>query len=296
MGSDDPISAAAEAVGRARAILVTAGAGMGVDSGLPDFRGDRGFWNAYPPYESRGLHFTDLANPHWFRRDQPFAWGFYGHRLNLYRAATPHPGFSLLLRWTARCELGSFVVTSNVDGQFQKAEFPEDRIVEIHGSIHHLQCSAGCGVGILDGSETQVHVDEQTMRAGEPLPACPRCGCALRPNILMFGDHEWDSSRSDRQSERYHRWLGYLRRELSEGGELAVIECGAGTALPAVRTESERRVREFRGTLIRINRYDPEVPGTTSGPSGIRWIGLRGGALDLLREINRRLPAADTQS
>ena len=32
------------------ALLVAAGAGMGVDSGLPDFRGDEGFWRAYPPF------------------------------------------------------------------------------------------------------------------------------------------------------------------------------------------------------------------------------------------------------
>ena len=46
---------AAAELRRAGALVVTAGAGMGVDSGLPDLRGDRGFWTAYPPYErSRG--------------------------------------------------------------------------------------------------------------------------------------------------------------------------------------------------------------------------------------------------
>ena len=35
-------------INEAEAILITAGAGMGVDSGLPDFRGNEGFWNAYP--------------------------------------------------------------------------------------------------------------------------------------------------------------------------------------------------------------------------------------------------------
>jgi NAD-dependent SIR2 family protein deacetylase len=36
---------------------------MGVDSGLPDFRGDHGFWKAYPMYERLGLSFVDAANP-----------------------------------------------------------------------------------------------------------------------------------------------------------------------------------------------------------------------------------------
>ena len=32
-----------------KSILIAAGAGIGVDSGLPDFRGQDGFWKAYPP-------------------------------------------------------------------------------------------------------------------------------------------------------------------------------------------------------------------------------------------------------
>jgi len=40
------IQRAAKALSEAEALLITAGAVMGVDSGLPDFRGDRGFWNA----------------------------------------------------------------------------------------------------------------------------------------------------------------------------------------------------------------------------------------------------------
>src|SRR6266545_4677154 len=40
--------------GRAGALVVTAGAGMGVDSGLPDLRGDRGSWTAYPRTSARG--------------------------------------------------------------------------------------------------------------------------------------------------------------------------------------------------------------------------------------------------
>ena len=48
-------------------LLVTAGAGMGVDSGLPDFRGTEGFWRSYPPLAELGLRFEEVANPAWFR-------------------------------------------------------------------------------------------------------------------------------------------------------------------------------------------------------------------------------------
>ena len=42
---------------------------MGVDSGMPDFRGDKGFWKAYPPYERLGISFVDAANPAGFDGD-----------------------------------------------------------------------------------------------------------------------------------------------------------------------------------------------------------------------------------
>src|SRR5262249_60236034 len=76
--NDDLIQRAAEVVRRADALLIGAGAGMGVDSGLPDFRGAHGFWRAYPPYQKLGLNFVELANPCWFRDDPELAWGFYG--------------------------------------------------------------------------------------------------------------------------------------------------------------------------------------------------------------------------
>src|SRR6478752_6346225 len=90
---------ARQALEECDALLIAAGAGMGVDSGLPDFRGTEGFWRAYPPLAELGLRFEEVANPTWFDRDPQLAWGFYGHRLNLYRATEPHEGFSVLRRW-----------------------------------------------------------------------------------------------------------------------------------------------------------------------------------------------------
>lgn len=62
-------------------ILIAAGAGMGVDSGLPDFRGPTGFWDVYPALGRSRMHFDDIANPRAFREAPRLAWGFYGHRL-----------------------------------------------------------------------------------------------------------------------------------------------------------------------------------------------------------------------
>ena len=68
----------AEALSHAEGLLIGAGAGMGVDSGLPDFRGTSGFWKAYPPLAKLGIQFEDMANPRWFKESPELAWGFTG--------------------------------------------------------------------------------------------------------------------------------------------------------------------------------------------------------------------------
>ena len=96
MSLQEAILQAKEIIKNADAIVITAGAGMGVDSGLPDFRGDQGFWKAYPPLKDKDIGFTDMANPQWFFDDPKLAWAFYGHRLKLYNKTEPHAGFAML--------------------------------------------------------------------------------------------------------------------------------------------------------------------------------------------------------
>ncbi|WP_426722475.1 hypothetical protein [Campylobacter coli] len=52
-----------EALDKAEVIIITAGAGMGIDNGLPDFRGKDGFWRAYPYLQKLGIDFERMANP-----------------------------------------------------------------------------------------------------------------------------------------------------------------------------------------------------------------------------------------
>lgn len=169
---EDALDRAAELLRAAEALLVCAGAGMGVDSGLPDFRGDEGFWRAYPPYARLGLRFVELADPVHFAQDPELAWGFYGHRLALYRNTTPHKGFDILAGWARSMPAGAWVFTSNVDGQFQRAGFDAERVAEVHGSIHHLQCLLPCR-GEIWAADLEIGVDPDTMRAVGPLPSCP---------------------------------------------------------------------------------------------------------------------------
>jgi NAD-dependent SIR2 family protein deacetylase len=270
------LESAAAHIAAADALVFTAGAGMGVDSGLPDFRGTDGFWNAYPAYRHLGLSFAQLANPHWFEKDPHLAWGFYGHRLHLYRATAPHEGFAILRRWAQRAPRGAFVLTSNVDGHFQKACFPETHIAEVHGSIHWLQCTRGCP-DLWSADATTIDISSDTFRANGDLPRCPACNSLARPNILMFGDAAFRDQRTDAQFEAFAQWIEPL-----SAARLAIIECGAGTGIPTIRNLSQQLARPAGRGLIRINTHEPAVP------SG--HIGLAAGALEALRAIDALLP------
>jgi len=270
-GIDAAIARAAELVRDADALLIGAGAGIGVDSGLPDFRGDHGFWRAYPPLAARGIRFAEIANPHSFEAHPALAWGFYGHRLALYRATVPHEGFAILRALAAALPHGAFVFTSNVDGQFQRAGFDADRIVEYHGSIHHLQCTRPCSDAIWSAAEVAPQVDPATCLMAPPLPACPHCGALVRPNILMFNDSDWLEARSEAQYARFRAWRTRVQRPV-------VIELGAGTDIPSVRRLCETQ----HAPLIRIN---PRAPALASGPG----VGIAAGALEALRRLREAL-------
>ena len=95
----DSIAHAAERIARSDALIVAAGADMGVDAGLPDFRGKEGFWQAYPAPGREQVDFYRIACPEAFRTHPARAWGLYGHWLNLYRQTEPHAGFQMLKRW-----------------------------------------------------------------------------------------------------------------------------------------------------------------------------------------------------
>jgi NAD-dependent SIR2 family protein deacetylase len=239
---------------QADGLLITAGAGMGIDSGLPDFRGPGGFWRVYPALGRAGIAFESIASPAAFNTDPHQAWGFYGHRLDLYRKTEPHAGFGILRDMAQGMAHGAFIFTSNVDGQFQKAGFPGERICEVHGSIHHLQCTAGCRERIWPADDFLPAIDSENCRLLGELPTCPGCGQLARPNILMFGDWQWLARRSEVQEERLRQWLTRVKRPV-------VIEIGAGLHIPTVRRFSET----CGGKLIRINPNEAMIPDQENG-------------------------------
>lgn len=260
--AESDIARAASWIANADALIIAAGAGMSVDSGLPDFRGSQGIWTTLLP---DGLHERDVpsfAQGRCFSDTPHKAWQFYGRALEICRSTAPHAGYGILLDWARSTRHGAFVYTSNVDGQFQAAGFSEACIVECHGSILHFQCARRCS--------PQIWSAPVTISNGTP-PCCPRCGGLARPNCLLFSDSSWIVHRTNAQWLRLEVWR-------ARPANPVVIEIGAGLALPAVRMFAE----SLRLPLIRINTLDvhSDTPGS---------IALQGTALDILRRIDSAL-------
>jgi len=266
-----------EIVDQADAIVITAGAGMGVDSGLPDFRGSKGLWKEYPELMNRSLNFEAMANPKWFREDPELAWAFYGHRLHKYLEITPHAGFDILLDLCRQKSDNYFVVTSNVDNHFQKAGFDPLKVHEVHGSLAYFQCIHGCKRDIWPADYNAVVVDQHRFVA-TTVPDCPYCGKIARPNVMMFDDYGWLCEREREQRRRFETWS---RSVWDARQHVLIIELGAGTAIATIRRISERLYLQdfYKADFIRINPRDDAAPGGA--------ISIRSGALEGIKTLNR---------
>jgi len=268
---------AAALVAQADALLIAAGAGMGVDSGLPDFRGNGGFWKAYPTLAAERIALMDIAAPAAFHSAPRRAWSYYGHQLGLYRRSLPHGGYGLLRKWGEAMRQGYFVFTSNVDGHFQRAGFSPLRIDERHGSLHRFQCLAPCTPTLWPATGLAPATDTAQCMLTGPVPACPHCGGTARPNILLFDDDGWVGAPRAAQAMRCQGWLARARRPL-------VIEIGAGLDNPTIRNFTRHVVRRHGGALIRIDPFEPHV-GELPG------VGIAGGIRDTLAAIDTLLCA-----
>ncbi len=161
-------------------------------------------------------------------------------------------------------------MTSNVDGQFQKAGFDERKIYEIHGSIHTNQCPCNK----LFPAGPNLNIDLREFKASEPLPRC-ECERILRPNILMFNDWDWVGTKYDEQEWRYNDFIESNRHK-----RVCIIELGAGTAIPSIRHLGERILNEIQASImIRIN------PTDANGPKNERFFSIASGALAGLKGL-----------
>jgi NAD-dependent protein deacetylase/lipoamidase len=149
----------------ARRVAILTGAGVSAESGVPTFRDAlTGLWARFRP--------EDLATPEAFARDPALVWRWYRERRQRLRTVEPNPGHRALVALEGRIpELT--LITQNVDGLHARAGSRE--VIELHGNITRVKCFA---------EDTPVEEWADT----EAVPACPRCGGPLRPDVVWFGE------------------------------------------------------------------------------------------------------------
>jgi NAD-dependent deacetylase len=150
----------------AKSVVVLTGAGISAESGVPTFRGAGGLWKQFRA--------EDLATPEAFRRDPQLCWEWYDWRRGLLAEAQPNAGHYALAELERRVQKFT-LITQNVDGLH--AEAGSTTVLEIHGSIWTLRCTA-CGREWLDRAVPLAL-----------LPRCAICNALARPGVVWFGEN-----------------------------------------------------------------------------------------------------------
>lgn len=162
-----PIAQAASALVSSAFSIALTGAGMSTESGLPDFRSPGGLWGEDDPVE--------VATLSAFRRTPEKFYDFYRRRLGRLAGAVPNAGHQALAQLEASGRLDA-IITQNVDGLHQAAG--SRHVIELHGNLREAACPQCRWTG-------PISLITEALEAGT-LPACPRCGARVKPNVVLF--------------------------------------------------------------------------------------------------------------
>jgi NAD-dependent deacetylase len=163
--SENLIRRTAQTLRRAKKVVAFTGAGISVESGIPDFRGPSGLWEKYNP--------SEYATIEAFHANPKKVWNMLKEMAFLLERSRPNPAHRALARLEEMGFLSS-VITQNIDSLHQEAG--SKRVIEFHGSGKNLVC-------ILCGQD----YDRRNVKL-DVLP--PRCACSgiLKPNFVFFGE------------------------------------------------------------------------------------------------------------
>jgi NAD-dependent deacetylase len=156
--------AAKEILNRGKVVALT-GAGISVDSGIPDFRSPGGLWSRFDPME--------YAHIEAFRSNPVKVWNMLLELRRMVAVAKPNPGHCGLMELE---QLGFLeaIITQNVDHLHQEAGNKD--VIEFHGSVQYLVCLS-CGSRYVHESFTE-----------KDLPPRCRCDSILKPDVVFFGE------------------------------------------------------------------------------------------------------------
>lgn len=217
-----------QALDCADAVVIGAGAGLSASAGLT-YSGER--------FEQ---YFKDFADKYGIRDMYsggfyPFAsleeyWAWWSRHIivNRYERA-PKPVYDDLLKLVEGKDY--FVLTTNVDHQFQLAGFDKKRLFYTQGDYGLWQCSEPCHQITYDNEETvrRMFVEQRDMKVpSELVPRCPVCGRPMTMNLraddTFVQDEGWYQAKS--------RYQDFLRRH--DGLRVVFLELGVGGNTPVI--------------------------------------------------------------
>lgn len=212
----------------ADAIVIGAGAGLSTSAGLT-YSGERfekHFGDFIEKYGIRdmysgGFYPFQTLEEHW-------AWWSRHIYYNRYVDA-PKTVYRDLLELVKNQDY--FVLTTNVDHQFQRAGFDKKRLFYTQGDYGLWQCSRPCCQETYDNEEVvrRMIAEQREMKVPTDLiPYCPHCGQPMTMNLRCDDTFVQD----DGWYQAAQRYEDFLRRH--EGMRVVFLELGVGMNTPVI--------------------------------------------------------------
>jgi len=158
---------------QSRRVVVFTGAGISTESGISDFRSPGGIWDRFDPNEFTYQKFLSSE----VTREK--YWEFNKSLWPTIVDAKPNRGHYAITELYHIDKLDC-VITQNIDGLHQKSGVPDEKVIELHGTLNWVNC-LGCG---------RRYPREQIssrLESGEMVPKCDSCGGILKPATISFG-------------------------------------------------------------------------------------------------------------
>lgn len=216
------------ALDNADTVVIGAGAGLSTSAGLT-YSGER-FESNFADFIEK-YHYSDMYSAGFYPYERPEEYWAYWSRhifLNRYTPA-PKPAYRDLLALVK--DKDYFVITTNVDHQFQKAGFDKERLFYTQGDYGLWQCSKPCHQKTYDNEyavRRMVEEQKNMLIPSELVPRCPVCGKPMTMN-LRCDDSFVEDEGWRRASAQYSE---FLRRH--EDHRVLYLELGVGGNTPAI--------------------------------------------------------------
>ena len=257
---------AARLIHAADAILVVAGAGMSVTEGRNVYVNRKDFQRYYGGFAIEkygyGTMYEAMASFYDARVPLEVYWGLYATHMHYQRYAfEPNEAYAYMKSIVSGKD--TFVLTSNVDGCFERAGFDKENIYTPQGDWAYYQCREPCRADAVFETKRWLeraiaHVSSDGKLDSAYIPKCHYCGNDVWGNVR--GGSWFTHEKYEACNSKLEKWIDST---IASGKRLCVVEVGAGMNTPTVtRFPAEMIASRSGAGFVRIN---PDHPQTSSG-------------------------------